>query len=405
MTNNTKQYADYAEEQIRHICESFGKREPGSKGERDSQEYLAGEIKQNGWANEVSLQDFKVAPKAFLIFTKILPFLMAIGIGLFLLHPVALIVAVAVSLFFFVSHMILYRLVLNPFFKKKTSVNLYAVKSPLGEVKRRIIFGGHADSAYEMTLGHKFGAKPAKLLIVTAIVGILVSLAMSITALHFKMLGSYTDMHKWIFFGISVAFLPFIFLILFFIDFKTVVDGANDNLSASLVAVCVLKYLKDNNINYENTEVCALNTGSEEAGLRGAKAFVKQNLSLLKDKNVETVFVGLETLGQLEHFQVISKDLNGIVKHDKRAVKLIDKSAEKHFDKPLPHKGVPLGSTDAAAFAQKGIPAVAILGMEHTPAPFYHTRLDNADNLSVECMQKAFEVCITAVEIFNENGL
>ena len=56
-----------------------------------------------------------------------------------------------------------------------------------------------------------------------------------------------------------------------FSNTKKVVDGANDNLTACYMAMAALKTLKDEGIEFENTEVCVLLTGSEEAGLRGPK--------------------------------------------------------------------------------------------------------------------------------------
>ena len=54
-----------------------------------------------------------------------------------------------------------------------------------------------------------------------------------------------------------------------------IVDGANDNLSGCYMGIAILKALKDNGIELENTEVGVILTGSEEAGLRGAKSLVR----------------------------------------------------------------------------------------------------------------------------------
>jgi hypothetical protein len=404
LDNNTRQQAEYAEEQIKHICGTFGKREPGSKAERDAQEYLAGEITKNGWADDVELQGFKVAPKAFLIFTKLITIFMLFGVGFFILHPAALIVAVLLSLTAFLTHMIFYCRVFGFLCKRSPSLNLYAAKKPTGEVKRRIIFGGHTDAAYEMTLNHKLGATRGKLVPIISIVGMLVSLGLAIAATVLMTNSAMTEIIKWSFFGVAAAFTPFHIGTFYYINFRKVVDGANDNLSATLVSIAVLKHMHENGISFENTEVCALSSGAEEAGLRGAKAFVKQNLPMLKDPSVETVFIALETLRQMEHFSVIKRDLNSLVKLNTKAVKLME-DAIKQNDIPLQYTSVPLGATDAAAFAKKGIPAVGILAMEHTPATFYHTRLDSADNLCLTCLQKTLDVCLTALDTFDKQGL
>ena len=51
-----------------------------------------------------------------------------------------------------------------------------------------------------------------------------------------------------------------------------VVDGANDNLTGCYMGIAILKELHDAGITLENTEVGVILAGSEESGLRGAKA-------------------------------------------------------------------------------------------------------------------------------------
>src|SRR5690606_13329622 len=55
--------------------------------------------------------------------------------------------AAALSVLYF--QLVRYKLLLDPFFPKKTSYNVYGALKPSGEVKRRIILNGHPDGAYE----------------------------------------------------------------------------------------------------------------------------------------------------------------------------------------------------------------------------------------------------------------
>ena len=68
--------------------------------------------------------------------------------------------------------------------------------------------------------------------------------------------------------------------------FFRIADGANDNLSACFVVMSVLKEMKEKNIRYENTEVCCLITGSEEAGLRGALAYAQRHRKELSNTEI-----------------------------------------------------------------------------------------------------------------------
>jgi len=71
----------------------------------------------------------------------------------------------------------------------------------------------------------------------------------------------------------------------------------------------------------------------------------------------------------------------------------------------LPLSSIYLGSSDAAAFSQAGLKASALAAMDPSPARYYHTRLDDKENLSEECIEKAIEVLLEAVKIFDEKGL
>ena len=68
-----------------------------------------------------------------------------------------------------------------------------------------------------------------------------------------------------------------------FVDFKSISPGANDNLTGTYAALCALRMLEEGGVQFENTEVCAMITDGEEAGLRGAKDFAKRHLEEYTD--------------------------------------------------------------------------------------------------------------------------
>ena len=74
---------------------------------------------------------------------------------------------------------------------------------------------------------------------------------------------------------VFLAWIPILFVALFFENKKRPVMGANDNLTGCFISMAVVKYMQHHDIRFENTEVWVVLTGSEEAGLRGAKAFCK----------------------------------------------------------------------------------------------------------------------------------
>ena len=179
--------------------------------------------------------------------------------------------------------------------------------------------------------------------------------------------------------------------------------GANDDLSGCFVSCAAMKFLADNDIRFENTEVAVLCAGGEEAGLRGSKAFAKANKEMLND-GVETVFVSFDTIRELEFAKIYEKDMTGMVKNDRRVAELLQ-TAAKTVGIDVPIGTIELGSTDAAAMSQAGVPASAFTAMDPTPARYYHTRLDTADNLSAQAIDTGVKIALETVFLYDEKGI
>ena len=188
-----------------------------------------------------------------------------------------------------------------------------------------------------------------------------------------------------------------------FTNSKRYVDGANDDLTGCYVASAVMKYLSDNNISFENTEVIAMLAGGEECGLRGSKAFFEAHPEY-KDDGVDTVFISIDTVRDEDYMMIYEKDMTGMVKNDKRVCDLLKRAGERQ-GKDIPVGAIPLGSTDAAAASQAGIAAASIVAMDPAPAQYYHTRLDTADILVPECIEKMLMITLDAIFDFDENGI
>ncbi|MBQ3538018.1 MAG: M28 family peptidase, partial [Clostridia bacterium] len=283
------------------------------------------------------------------------------------------------------------------FFKEKESGNVIAVRKASGETKRRIIISGHTDSAPEWTYTYKLGSHGALMVLAPAIAGLTYTAATAAVALSGKKTAA-----KKMAIG-QAAFLPAYGALYKFTNSKRYVDGANDDLTGCYVASSVLKYLSDNDIRFENTEVIAMLAGGEEAGLRGSKAFFKDHPEY-KNDGVETVFISADTIRDEEYMMIYEKDMTGMVKNDKRVCDLLKRAGDRN-GKDIPIGAIPLGSTDAAAASQAGIAAASIVAMDPAPARYYHTRLDTADILNPDCIEKVIGITLDAVFDFDENGL
>lgn len=182
---------------------------------------------------------------------------------------------------------------------------------------------------------------------------------------------------------------------------KRIVDGANDNLSGCYMGIAILKALKDEGIELENTELGVILTGSEEAGLRGSKAWCEAHKGEFDD--VPTFIFSYDTIHDPKYLMANYRDLNATVKVDKEVSDLFMKAA-KELDIPCLKGMVPPlgGATDSAAFAQAGFRVTGITGLNHKLESYYHTRRDSYDNMNKQGLADCFAVSVKALEMFDE---
>ena len=183
-----------------------------------------------------------------------------------------------------------------------------------------------------------------------------------------------------------------------------VVDGANDNLSGCYMGITLMKMLQDEGIEFENTEVGVIITGSEEAGLRGALAWGEAHQGEFQD--VPTYILSYDTIYDPKQLMANYRNLNGTVKTDKEICDLFMESANELgiFCKKgmVPPMG---GATDDAAFVKKGFRAGGITGLNHKLENYYHTRRDTWDNMNEEGLADCFAVTAKFLEKVDEGAL
>ncbi len=405
-----REYTNYAIKSIKNVCKSFGPRPVGSDAEKNAQEYMLKDLES--FCDEAKREEFKCSDKAFMSWVPIGATLLILSAVAFTLGWAAVSLALCVvTLFLILAEFIFYKPVLDIFFPKKTSGNVYGVIKPKGETKKRIILSGHTDSAFEWTYTYKGGRIAVFVIILSGILGIVFGLAGSVLAfVNFKgafggvVWGEGGSIALRIAAVLMYACVPLLIASMRFCNFKLPVMGANDDLTGVFISCAAAKFLHDNNIRFENTEVAVVCAGGEEAGLRGTKAFCKAHKKDLCDKNIETVYIGIDTIRELEFAKIYDKDMTGTVKNSPEVAKLIQ-SAAKNVGVDVPIGTIELGSTDAAAMSQAGVKAASLVCMDPTPARYYHTRLDTADNLSPQAIEFGVKTALEAVFMFDEKGI
>lgn len=400
-----KEAAEYMVSEITHICKDFEKRDPGSKGEQQACEYMADVLKNECGCERADVESFKENPGSFFgwIYFTITFVLAAVAISFF--YPLVSIILIVVGLLIVFMQFGLYKKFIDRFFPEKTGHNVTAVKSCKGEVKRRIFFNGHPDAAWEWPVNYKLGGVGFEGHAVICGIGAVYYLVISIMLVAKNGL-EYVSFDASETLGllrlIGLVFVPFLIGLYWMWNENRVVDGANDNLSGCYMGIAILKALEEEGIEFENTEVGVILTGSEEAGLRGAKAWCAAHKGEFDD--VPTFIFSYDTIHDPKYLMTNYRDLNGTVKADKdvsdlfmEAAKELDISCKKGWVPPLG------GATDSAAFAQAGFRATGVTGLNHKLEDYYHTRRDTYDNMNEQGLADCFAISVKALEMF-DNG-
>lgn len=395
--------AKYMVDEITYICKNLGKRDPGSEGEKKACEYMADVLVKDCGCDSAKVESFKENPGSFFgwIYFTISFCIAAAAIVLLTIKeilpgwaPIFSIALILAGLALAFCQFGLYFKTVDKVFPEKTGHNVTAIKKCTGETKRRIIFNGHPDAAWEWPVNYALGGVGFESHAIICAVGAIYYIVISFLALAGK------DVATAAFAGL--VFLPFWIGLYFMWNKKRIVDGANDNLSGCYMGIAILKALKDEGIELENTEIGVVLTGSEEAGLRGAKAWCEAHAGEFND--VPTFIYSYDTIHDPKYLLVNYRDLNATVKADKdvsdlymEAAKDLGIKCEKGMVPPLG------GATDSAAFAQAGFRATGITGLNHKLENYYHTRRDSYDNMNEEGLANCFAASVKVLEMF-DNG-
>lgn len=421
-----KENVDYTIKEITNVIKRYGPRESGNANCLATQKHIKKEM--DTFCDETGFESYKMAPKAFLHFTKTvsISIILAVVVCLILVYtnvfsgvggndffvPQCIVGGVvAIGLLITLFEFLMYKQFCDVFYKKIEGNNFYAKRKPTGEVKKRIIISGHCDSAYEwrhiyyggkMHLPHLMG-----ILMGATIGGAFISFAIAIISViaNFVDMGAFGDFmlnYSYYFHCFTALAMVTLFL---FVDFKTISPGANDNLTGTYAAVCALRMLDMAGVEFENTEVIAMITDGEEAGLRGCKQWAKDHYDEYVNSGVETAILCVDTLTDLSDLNVYSRDMTGTVKHDQKFSQLVMDSAIEAGHDDLKFANVFFGSSDAAAFTQAGITATCLAAMDPTPADYYHNRRDSYDRLVPEAIETGYEVVLSTILNFDEKGL
>ncbi len=408
-------YSDYMYNFVNTICKKFGPRYSCSKAEKDANLWIKGELEK--FCNETFIDEFETYPSLYPQgLLKVAGTLCAISVifmPLVFPFPILSSIFIFFGLFVLYTELVLMKEWIKILFKKGTSSNVFGIIKPKGDVKFRIIFEGHSDSAKQMKIA-TYKKKPPLIKIILGIYFLFHTIIFSIWKFLAQIFyGPTIVLIGWGFFSFTIIdlfyFIPLIVIYPLFIWVvrgflgKTVVPGANDNLAASAVAAAVGKYLSQN--RPKNVEVWVGSQGSEEVGDKGAKAFVEKYGKLGILDNAYALI--LEECGDGEEILAVLKDMHKAV-YDKEIIEKIQ-SVHAKIKKdnpdllPLRTGRLIIGSSDACRYIHKGYKAAVIMGTEKgkNKAPHWHSPDDTPENIKKEIQMTFLEICLEFVKLID----
>jgi hypothetical protein len=397
----TETEAQYALGIVRRICDEVGPGLPGSPQERARAEIIRQELESHLGPENVSLEDFRLAPDAFLAAPAIstvwmvLAALLNLAAGRLPGIPVWVSASAAVGLsivavLIFLLGFVLALEVLDPLFPKRTSVNVIGRlrKPSAGPIRRLLLFSGHHDSAVEFNW-IRFTRYGYFILSITWMFGLITVLGMSAIQWMGAVSGEAalarfgTLGWRWLVYPLA----PSIAYVLFFAGSRRdggQVPGAADNLASCATAVALARFLVENpSALPEETEIRFVCFGSEEAGVRGSRRYVERHIDELR--RLDARLVNFETIVH-PVVTILSSETNGAVRNSPAMVASLVAAAE---GAGVPYRVQPaiLGtSSDAGPFSKAGLKATTLIPWKfpQQTVAFYHTRRDRPDILTVE---------------------
>ena len=396
-------YIKYITDGIESICKNHKCRSAGCESVKTAQAQMAEEMKD--CVDEIRTQKFEIHPQAFIGSIPLDALISLTACAFFLsgvYHSKAWPFVVSLILTLITATIIIVEYILflpftDKLYPKKTGQNLYMVRKAKNAPKRRIILCGHADAAYEMPVLKHFPTVLIYICIGSAFLYWVVNFLFCYLALAGFL--PQRVLHAFAVVEVinSLLYSP----LLFFVDWSTVVDGANDNLTGCYLAMSILKEMADKDIRYDDTEICALITDGEESGLRGARAFANENVEELLALN--TIVIAPDTVHAVEELKIFSRGINYTESNSEEVCSLLYFSALKN-GLDMPTAEFYPGANDSEAFSAIGVKAAAICGVAFTPQDYYHTVKDTYTNLNPECIKLVRKILKEAINMFTKVG-
>ncbi len=170
---------------------------------------------------------------------------------------------------------------------------------------------------------------------------------------------------------------------------RSVVPGANDNLSGVAVLVGLARALRGQPL--DRLRVILLSTGSEESFMEGMRGFAARHFSSLS--TATTSFICVDSVGSPTLMQLEGEGMLRMQDYPEPLKRLLSEAADE-LEVPLVRGLRFRNATDGLISLQAGYPTVMLGSISKYKAPSnYHWPTDTAENVAYSSVVDATNVC------------
>ncbi len=402
-----KNTISYITEKTKISSETYTNRGSATLSEYNAFNNISEEAKEFAEQDSLKTISYMVSHKAFLQWAKFLSVFLLLGYAAFFFVPIMSWVFVFIGLLPLFFEKIAHWRFIDFAFEQQLSNSFYVSRKPQNKATKRIVFSANIDAPTELTLNKYGGYVWFITILVFCVLGIIFVLISSLVAMiitksaistiNFANHNILTTVHF-----IGMIFVPFFIALAFTYNEKSITPGASASLSSCYLSISVLKYLKENNVNLNDTEVGVLINGSTYAGLRGAKAWLKQNPNFAKD--IPTYIIHHSNLYNISDLSIVNKDLFGLYKVDNKSSKLYEQAAANN-SKVIQKKRLNLSATDTYVYNRHNLDAVSVMALNRIWPKEYNTSFDTYEKIDTECLLRCFVLSLNAISILDDQTI
>jgi aminopeptidase YwaD len=385
------------------LIRKHGPRLTGSASSTAAGKDIAEEL--GAFSDSVRVESFDVHPSSFYSYTKLLPVAYAIGfLALAVLHRFFLvpIIGILAGIVLMGGQFGFYWHLGDAFFRKRTGVNVEAVIEPEGVAERELILSGHHDSA---PVARIFSG-PLHRLYAVAIFLPYVFFLFELVLLTRLVVTREVTTPAWSLLVLAIGFVPVAGYFLM-VALRRGSPGAGDNLVASVLVARVAREIAGRKGQLlRSTRLRVVSFDSEEAGLRGAAAYMRAHAKELE--RLPCFHLNFDSIYQLRHLQALTTDINGTVRLSAEMVETLQTCAQENGH-ALGTFGMLFGAggTDAAESARKGLQATTVIAMPTAivrDGLVYHTPRDTVDQIEPAAVEACMKLAVSYLRRLESTG-